>query len=398
MPREVTDVAGALASELKRLDQAWRDRSLGQAEIVESFESLADVFRSVVSSVSGDAEERETQPDLLIELVCAAPSVFRLCMLPDERIHLATIAKAIVPDGATSARWGTLCMLTGVAQFEKGNLAEAVEELTLAVTHFTVAGEDRGLAVARFNLGCVQVRRGDSADGLESLERAYAQFEDMHDPRGMEDSNAALVPYYRSKKQFDKAMKIAERYLRFAESRGDIRATAVALGQVGNCCRSLKKPKDAIAFHGRRLELAEQLGDLVLQRNAIGNLANAYSDIRDFQRAIDRHKESIAFSRTLGDSYGEAKDLLNLGDTHCEAGNHVEAEQSLERALEICHEKKYLLEALTAASNLAELAEKSQRFVRAIRLISETLLLCEAVEDPKMAELRDKIASWTSDR
>ncbi|HVT19012.1 MAG TPA: tetratricopeptide repeat protein [Thermoanaerobaculia bacterium] len=143
---------------------------------------------------------------------------------------------------------------------------------------------------------------------------------------------------YRILGEHDRAIELFEQHLAIAREIGDRRGEGTAIGNLGTAYAALGEPRRAIEFLEQDLAIAREIGNRRGEGNALGNLGNAYSILGEPRRAIELHEQNRAVAREIGDRHGEGNALGNLGIAYRSLGEPRRAIELYEQQLAITRE------------------------------------------------------------
>lgn len=174
----------------------------------------------------------------------------------------------------------------GRALLYLGMVNQSSQELVSAKTHtqnalaiFEKVDDKKYQSNALNILGGIEVGRTNYAKALDYFSKAYKNRLDNNTPEEdclAEIANIALV--YNRMGQFEKALELTSKSLRFSENKGDIAAQINKLNTLGSLYNSLSKYDSARYFYNKCQELAITEGRSFMAYLAGYNIANMYSN------------------------------------------------------------------------------------------------------------------------
>lgn len=177
--------------------------------------------------------------------------------------------------------------------FVESEYERAINAYGLVRELSTLAGNQRGLALALMGEGLVHNARDESDLALSS----YAE------------SMAA------------------------AEAAKDAPTVARALNNIGNVHYKRGDFAAALASYGRSLELQQAAGNDQTVAQVLNNIGSVHYEQRDYEQAREYFERSLRIAEKAGDTRGVSNTLNNLGDVAREAGDYPEALDYYGRAL-----------------------------------------------------------------
>ena len=160
----------------------------------------------------------------------------------------------------------------------------------------------------------------------------------------------------------------------------DTAGMAAALGNIGAGHLALRQEDSAEIYLGRAAALAETIGDLRVQANAVGALAGLAHDRGQSAAAHRGYSRALGLRERIGDSRGIAADHNNLGLLARDLGDLDEAREHFRTALGINRADERDDAAATNLVNLAALAALDGEFESAEQMFGEALSTWRALE------------------
>jgi tetratricopeptide (TPR) repeat protein len=221
---------------------------------------------------------------------------------------------------------------------DAGELLKALRAFSKA-NDYDVAAHDRG-GEARVNrlLGRTARRRGDLASAEQYLNTASDLLRTSTDDkeRAALLTEDALLDVARG--EFDDARGKLERALDIAQADEDERAVAIAKRNLAAAVREMGDPEDAIRHLEDARLVLEQLDDVRGLESLYDELGECFLDQGRLGDAIAALKQSELRDQRYPNSREAARTQLLLGRAYMAAANRSQAEEHLERALEIAKE------------------------------------------------------------
>ena len=237
-------------------------------------------------------------------------------------------------------------MMTGVAQYQKGNYSEAlnyfvkaleIQEKTLGENHPDTAISYNGMASAYRGLGNYKKALKYYKKTLSIREKTLGENHPhtvmMYDSIG--SIYKELDDYEQALKYHKKALEIQEKTL--GENHPD---TAIGYGNIGSLYANLGDYKEALRYLKKYLSIKEKtLGenhpDTATTYNTIGSIY--LKKLHDYEQALKYHKKALEIQeKTLGVNHPDtAISYNNIGSIYNLLANYKEAMNYHKKALEI---------------------------------------------------------------
>jgi tetratricopeptide (TPR) repeat protein len=161
----------------------------------------------------------------------------------------------------------------------------------------------------------------------------------------------------------------AEQLLAAARSRGDRRAEATALTDLGIIHRQEGDPQRAVALLEEALPITRELGDRSAERDVLGHLGMALLGVGQAPRALELLEQELALARAAHDRFAEKAALDHLGLAHSGLRDPARALTFFTPALALARElgdRKHEAEVLWyLAIQLAELGQRELAIAQA---------------------------------
>lgn len=204
--------------------------------------------------------------------------------------------EALVSDGDTAAAHMVSVTLTdsGDCLRDLGRLDEAAAVYEQCVEHDEESGDQRGVAVAKVQLGTVRLWQGRYAEALAGYEEARRTFKSL----------------------------------------GDLRTVAIAWHQIGMAHRQAGQHELSERAYRQSLALSVQQKDSAGEATSLSELGALYHVMGRPEEAVKFYRQAASIFVRLQARMGEGKNCVNLATTLLGLQRHEEARRELLRALE----------------------------------------------------------------
>ncbi|MFC4006117.1 BTAD domain-containing putative transcriptional regulator [Nonomuraea purpurea] len=142
--------------------------------------------------------------------------------------------------------------------------------------------------------------------------------------------------------------------LRAAETTGEARYEAFALGDLGWAEVCVGKQSEGIVHLQRALAAHRRLGDVHREAALLDHIGMAHRGMGRFHEAVDYHVRAIALTRKLGNRWAEGGSLSHLGLAYQRIGWFDEAIDVCSQAIDILEEADVIVDLVSVMGNLAE--------------------------------------------
>lgn len=255
-----------------------------------------------------------------------------------------------------SYRWQLAFTLRGYFYLSK-RLDDWMDSHVQALAACLRAGDRRGEAVTRNNLGMAFVATGRLADAMSHYQRAERIFESIGDQHGVSNALANQASVLRRQGSYAEALRCLRRSLAHYRRSGAQRNTGITLrsmarvhmdsGQLADAVRCAQEAVDVAVGLGHDLDVAQAYNVLGMVQKRAGD--NALAEVATYQ--------AVEFSRRCGSRHEEARAAHRLCLLAMQDDRIDEARRWGRVALDL-HRELGSTEADLVAADLAELDER----------------------------------------
>jgi len=194
------------------------------------------------------------------------------------------------------------------------------------------AGERRGEAMTRNNLGLALHERGDDAAALVHYRIAEQIFAEVDDPHGVSNALAHQAVVHRRRGEFDRSLDLNRRALDFYRQAaswdsGSRRYVAITLRGIALVEIETHRFDDAERHLTESIEICAELGldmNAARAQNALGRVLLLSGRYKVADRA---YRAGVAASRRCGSRFEEALARRGLGAVAAATGDHARAQR-----------------------------------------------------------------------
>ena len=181
--------------------------------------------------------------------------------------------------------------------------------------------------------GSILYRKGEYDHAMEVLERALRFLEEHGNERDMASAIRSIGNIHYARGEYEKAMEYYQRSL--SVSGEDLPGKAMSFNNLGVVNVKLGNYDEAAEYFKQALKIRERTGDQWGIAMFLSNLGVVHSESGDYEKAMHYFQRSLKIRERIGDRWGEAMSLNNIGLIHLEKGEYRKAVEHFERALEI---------------------------------------------------------------
>lgn len=255
---------------------------------------------------------------------------------PDTGLYYAKKALELaIRSKNKKARAGSLKRM-GILNRQKGELAEAVMNLTQAIELYKELKEIKGLSDSYNNLGNVYINIGSMDKALEYHSKSLKYRRELGDSADITASFMNIGEIYRKIQDFPKSEFNTMKALSISRAIHDSESIAKCLGNLSLLFTNTKNYDKAIQYNKECVSLTEIIGNIPTRINALNTLANIYNDTQEFEKTLQTSLEVLELRTKINDLYGIIQSKGNVGKTYYNLRDQENSE-------------KYLLEAYKGA-------------------------------------------------
>jgi DNA-binding SARP family transcriptional activator/tetratricopeptide (TPR) repeat protein len=224
----------------------------------------------------------------------------------------------------------------GVLYAFMGRADDAVRSMRLSIDMYRTIDRD-SLRACRplIGLGQHQRRRGDIEAARQHLHEAYAIAETGGLLVSQAHASYGLTGVYRDIERFPEAFDFARRTVRLARRARFRFLEGLALQRLGTIHARLGEFDEAQRRHGEALDIGRTTGSTQLEAIALNGTAETAAAAGMPDLAADAFRAALAVAVDRGAEYEQARAHAGLGDAHESLGEHDEALQHWQRALDL---------------------------------------------------------------
>lgn len=218
---------------------------------------------------------------------------------------------------------------------DTGALDEAGRHLSTALTLFTAADDERGVASSIDDIGKLELRRGNYASALVSLRDGLARRRRLGDRRSIALSFNNMGIVLQETGEFGQAVESFEQALTIRRDIGDLPGMVATLNNLGTVLQERGDYTRALALFEEALEVAKQVGDRNRIALVLVNVGDSLHRSGQADRAIHVLKLAEEQLDELGDKLGLADALRAMGEAHLAQGDLVKARDCIGRCVDL---------------------------------------------------------------
>ncbi len=191
--------------------------------------------------------------------------------------------------------------------------------------------DEKGIAQAYHDMGCISIRRGEFEAAVENLERSRKIRQKTDDLKGLSKTIHNLSVIHTLSGNLNKALKEHEECLEIYEEMGD----KTTVGKIHNNIGATYQEKGDLdkALHHLHIgyEISEQVGNRFLMCNTMVNIGQTYMDKGELEKASHHLTQGLKISEGADYLDGKIHSQYFLVNLELARGNYDKAEEHLER-------------------------------------------------------------------
>jgi DNA-binding SARP family transcriptional activator len=272
-----------------------------------------------------------------------------------ERVNVVAATRQAAAAGLHEVAWRLPASLFSMFN-RRGNWGDLVDTHRIALGSARQAGDLRGEAWVRNNLGEALGRRG-LPEGVDHLQQSLDIRTQLADKNGEAQAahNLAEVQYLVNGAQA--ALPYLHQSLDVQRAVGQPAVLGATLNNLGEIYLELGRLEESVGCLQEALPIFEGIKSSHGEGHVLLNLGRVYLDLGRRSEALDCLERALAIHEASGDRPNQALALRFLGRAQRDAGRPAQARESLSAALAIFAELGDPAAAETARSELASLPD-----------------------------------------
>lgn len=205
--------------------------------------------------------------------------------------------------------------------------AEALPRLQKALAYYEVAGDVRGIADAKGQVGiCMSMNQPDDPAGLQMLEDAISLSKSLGNKMMEHSQIKGLAWLFNIRKEFDKAEALRLDAIASCRRTGDLVNLTLLLYEHGNQLLELARLDEALTYGEESAHIAQQINDPRTEMYARGIVSEAVRYLGDLPRAVALNEALLAFTRERLAPLDVWLPILLTAKSLNDVGNHGRAQ------------------------------------------------------------------------
>jgi signal transduction histidine kinase len=270
-------------------------------------------------------------------------------------------------DALCSAQQIDSLLEAGIAHFEKGEYELSLFSFEQSATEAYKSNKLPALCIAWNNMGNAYARMNDELNGLVYYRKALTLAESLKDYRRIANTSFNIGSLYSDHKHFNKAIPWYNEAFKQAEKLKDSKLAANCLNNSAVIFEQLNQLSKAIKFYNQAVKIYISEKDTSNIAQTLSNIAIVNKKQGAFRQAIIYYKESLKLSNLVKDKYTEAATLNNLGNVYYELGNYLDAQKSIQLALEKASQIGAVEIIIETYDGLSLIHERTRNFEEALK-------------------------------
>ena len=248
--------------------------------------------------------------------------------------------------------------LIGAANFTKGNLNEAENYFTKALTTFQEIKYYKGMILCYSNLGGVKTVQNKYPEALKLYQNSIRVSEKANEKKLAAYANGNMGIIYSELKNYDLALENYNNALKIHTTENNSEGIAANLGHIGNVYFAKKDYSNAYLFFNRALEKNIEINNKFGIAREYGNIASVFIEQNKFSEAFDYHFKALKLNEELQNKKGIAVNYQRIGEYYLNQNKLEESLKYLKNANALASEVGIKDTQKESYSSLSDLYEK----------------------------------------
>ena len=228
--------------------------------------------------------------------------------------------------------------------------------------------DQRGEALARYQLGRSQIARANYLRALEHFLEARNLFESLQDTLGQANCRMQLGVIAYTEKNYSDALTSFTQALPLYLSINELRLASTVRYLSGLCRTELGRYAEAETDLMLALEDKRKLGDEKGYQECVTGLADLFLRQDQIERSRNMYRSALAYFKNSSNLNGEAVTLIGIGRSFLKENHADSAKVYLESALQISSSNRYPAGIMNASHALAEAYERTGNAAKALTM------------------------------
>ena len=249
-----------------------------------------------------------------------------------------------------------------------------------------------GIATTYNNLGLIYQGQGRIEVALDHFFKALKWFEGKKDTEGMATTLQNIGAVYKEQKEYEAALVNTRRSLSISLDSKDNYSAGYALNSLGGIHEDNNRLDSALYYYRRALQLRSAIGDQQGEAYTLKNIGHVHEKLHHEDEAIASYQRSLFLFDTLEDKWGQTKVTQEYGTLLLKQGKNAEAEQYLERSIQLARELGYPADISSAALPLQQLYRRRGEYLPALVMYDEYLVMHDSIlnDNNRQAAIRSQ--------
>ncbi len=265
-----------------------------------------------------------------------------------------------------------------IAANEYINIGEYDSALQYAKQELTLAQNinfKKGIANAFNSIGLIYSNQGNYPQALKQHFTSLKIREEIKDKNGIASSYNNIGNIYKNQGNYPEALKNHFEALKIREEIKDKQGIAASFNNIGNIFSNQDKDPEGLKMHFEALKIREEIKDKQGIAASYNNIGNIYSNQGNYPEALKMHLASLKIKEESGDKDGIATSYTNIGNIYMYEGNLPEALKMHYASLKIYEEIEDKEGMATSSINIGNLYIKLNKPKEAEDYLNKALQL-----------------------
>lgn len=238
-----------------------------------------------------------------------------------------------------------------------------------AIGYFTLAGDERGIADAKYSIAGALYKTDEFNRGLQYLTECvpiFKKFEDHHNTARTWKSIGTIYEYFGDDQA---AIEAYQSSIEAGIVANDLNVQSNAYNPLSGIYLNQGRIEEAMELIEKSIAMKKETNDIRGLAFALYGRGKIYTRLEDYDLAEQDYFESVRIHEEMGEKLGAAMSFHKIGAHYLQKGSFKEAEQYLEKGLRYAFENRIALIKFKCCYLLYELYKKQGNTEKALHYL-----------------------------
>jgi len=247
-----------------------------------------------------------------------------------------------------------------------GNYPEALDHYLAALKIYQEIGAKQFIGRGYLNIGNVYLYQGNYPEALKNYFAGLKFSEEIGDKHAIATLYNNLGIIYEDQGNYPDALKNYLSSLKIREEIGDKQGISDCYLNMGSCYDDLLNPAEAMKNYLIAMKIKEEIGDQQGIADCYMGIGACYEESGDYPGALKNYFAALKIREDMGDKEGIAFSSNSIGHIYTLQKKNIEADQYLNKGLELALEIGNLKDVSQGYMNLAALDSAQGDFKKSL--------------------------------